>query len=76
MDFLQYPDFLIADLRFEDARHLVFGTEHQLEILRQSKRWFIDGTFKVWTLLLVINIIIVILTVLMLTSDLLLNIYN
>jgi hypothetical protein len=47
MDFLQYPDFLIADLRFEDARHLVFGTEHQLEILRQSKRWFIDGTFKV-----------------------------
>lgn len=30
--------------------HLIFSTEHQLNILRQAKKWYIDGTFKVlWT---------------------------
>jgi hypothetical protein len=48
MDFFAVrEDFLIADIRIEGARHLVFGTNHQLEILSHGKGWFIDGTFKV-----------------------------
>lgn len=47
MDFLQCQDFLVADLHQDGARHLIFGSDHQLEILRHARRWFIDGTFKV-----------------------------
>jgi hypothetical protein len=46
-DFLKCEDFLIGDVGVEGARHLLFSTPFQLEILKRSKRWFMDGTFKV-----------------------------
>ena len=48
--------FLVADLRFGEERHLVFATEHQLEILQRAKRWFVDGTFKVYLLFIIMYI--------------------
>ena len=27
-------------------RHLVFASDKQLELLQQSKTWYIDGTFN------------------------------
>ncbi len=46
-DFLKCDDFFIGDVRVDDARHLLFATPFQLDILKKSKRWFMDGTFKV-----------------------------
>lgn len=31
----------------DGARHIIFGTQNQLDLLRLAKRWFLDGTFKV-----------------------------
>jgi hypothetical protein len=39
-------NFILDDIRIDDQRHLIFGTSGQLQQLKQSKRWFIDGTFK------------------------------
>lgn len=47
MDFLGCPDFLLADISHDGASHLVFATDHQLGLLGNAKRWYIDGTFKV-----------------------------
>lgn len=47
MDVLGGPDFLLADIRHDVARHLVFATDHQLGLLGNTKRYmYIDGTFK------------------------------
>lgn len=40
-------DFILDDIHMDGARHIVFGTKHQIDLLRQAKRWFLDGTFKV-----------------------------
>lgn len=45
MDVLGGPEFLLADIRHDVARHLVFATDHQLGLLGNTKR-YIDGTFK------------------------------
>uniref|UniRef100_A0A8W8MYX2 MULE transposase domain-containing protein n=1 Tax=Magallana gigas TaxID=29159 RepID=A0A8W8MYX2_MAGGI len=47
VDFLQCEDFLVDDVRVGDQRHLIFATPFQRNLLRHSKRWFMDGTFKV-----------------------------
>lgn len=39
-------DFLLDDIRIDSQRHIIFGTSEQLQQLRQAKRWFMDGTFK------------------------------
>ncbi|KAK3083417.1 hypothetical protein FSP39_022105 [Pinctada imbricata] len=50
LDFINSPEFLIGDLRTEDGhRHLIFSSPFQRRILRQSRRWFMDGTFKAVT---------------------------
>jgi hypothetical protein len=36
-------DFLL----FEDAEMIIFTTKNNLSVLKQSKHWFADGTFKV-----------------------------
>ncbi|WAR28162.1 hypothetical protein MAR_013866, partial [Mya arenaria] len=45
--FINKDDFLVADIQMESQRHFVFVTEYQLSLLRDAKRWYIDGTFKV-----------------------------
>ena len=46
----------MANLRVGEERHLVFATEHQLDILQRAKRWFVDGTFKVYLLFIIMYI--------------------
>jgi hypothetical protein len=45
--FIDSDNFLVADLKTDNQRHFVFATPFQLGILRNAKRWYIDGTFKV-----------------------------
>lgn len=45
MDVLGGPDYLLADITHDVARHLVFATDHQLGLLGNTKK-YIDGTFK------------------------------
>lgn len=35
----------------EESRVIVFGTQRNLQILKKSRVWFLDGTFKVKNLL-------------------------
>ncbi|XP_052259998.1 uncharacterized protein LOC127864381 [Dreissena polymorpha] len=46
-DYLNCGDYIIVDLRVDRERHILFSTPRQLEILRSTKRWFMDGTFKI-----------------------------
>ncbi|PFX16516.1 hypothetical protein AWC38_SpisGene19205 [Stylophora pistillata] len=40
------PDgFFREDVKIRGRRHLVFASDKQLELLQQSKTWYIDGTF-------------------------------
>lgn len=41
------PQFLRGDIHVDDKRHLIFASDQQLELLRQARRWYVDGTFKV-----------------------------
>ena len=38
-------DFLQDEI--SEKRHLFFATQDQLDQLKQAKRWYLDGTFKV-----------------------------
>ena len=38
-------DFLQDEI--SEKRHLFFATQDQLDQLKQTKRWYLDGTFKV-----------------------------
>ena len=39
-------DFLLSDIVVDDARHLVFSTPQQRNILQNSKTWYCDASFK------------------------------
>ena len=45
--------------QIRERRHLIFASDKQLELLQQSKTWYIDGTFKLcrqpFTQLLTLN---------------------
>ena len=56
--------FLIYDSKFdggdedeigEEGRVLVFATRRNLELLSRSPTWFLDGTFKVMSFLMLLN---------------------
>ncbi|KAL8584578.1 hypothetical protein ACOMHN_002308 [Nucella lapillus] len=40
-------EFEMADITVETRRHLLFFTQHQLDLLKTARRWFVDATFKV-----------------------------
>ncbi len=40
-------DFLKSDVEVDGRRHLLFATENMLHLLKRSKTWYVDGTFKV-----------------------------
>ena len=40
-------DFCQADVIVGDRRHLIMYTTKQMRLLKKSKRWYIDATFKV-----------------------------
>lgn len=40
-------DFLQKDIKMDDARHIVFATRQQLNLLENAKTWYVDATFKV-----------------------------
>ena len=40
-------DFLRSDLRVDEARHLVFATDSQLDLLKTVSMLYCDATFKV-----------------------------
>ncbi|XP_021363128.1 uncharacterized protein LOC110456619 [Mizuhopecten yessoensis] len=45
--FLRCPELIIGDVHVDNQRHILFATEQQLSLLRQSRRWYLDGTFEV-----------------------------
>lgn len=47
-DFLP-PGFLKEGITVTGARHLLFATRKQLEILGQVKHWYVDATVKVFS---------------------------
>ena len=40
-------NFIHGDFKVDERRHLVFATDHMLNILSRSKIWYLDGTFKI-----------------------------
>ena len=52
-------EFLRADIKLRNLRHLVFASDAQLRFLSSAKTWYVDGTFRVacrpFTQLLSIN---------------------
>ena len=52
-------DHFFCVFQIRGRRHLVFASDKQLELLQQSKTWYIDGTFKLcrqpFTQLLTLN---------------------
>ena len=46
-NYLNFQEFFIGDIRVGTERHIVFATELQLQLLKQARRWFLDGTFKI-----------------------------
>ncbi|CAH1268746.1 Hypp3974 [Branchiostoma lanceolatum] len=39
--------FFRKDIRFEDHRHIILASDHQLKMLGGMKTWYMDATFKV-----------------------------
>ena len=39
--------FNICDIKVGRRRHLIFYSDRQFELLRASRKWFVDATFKV-----------------------------
>lgn len=40
-------DFYRREVKVGDRRHLIFSSDSQIQLLKQARRWYIDGTFKV-----------------------------
>lgn len=40
-------DFVLEDVFVDDARHLIFSSSKQRDILKEAKTWYCDGTFRI-----------------------------
>lgn len=40
-------DFLRGDVSVKERRHIIFASNHQLDLLSKAKTWYMDGTFRV-----------------------------
>ncbi|XP_076082107.1 uncharacterized protein LOC143052855 isoform X2 [Mytilus galloprovincialis] len=47
-EYLACDNFLVGDLTVDTARHVMFSTPTQQQILQKARRWYLDGTFKVF----------------------------
>lgn len=47
LGFISSDEFLVKDIQGEGFRHIVFATRYQLELLAETKVWYMDGTFKI-----------------------------
>lgn len=47
LGFISTDEFLVKDIQGEGFRHIVFATRYQLELLAETKVWYMDGTFKI-----------------------------
>ncbi|KAK3612036.1 hypothetical protein CHS0354_021714 [Potamilus streckersoni] len=45
-NFINAPDFLVADIRVDGERHFLLATEYQLGLLREAKLWYMDEILK------------------------------
>ncbi|XP_021370628.1 uncharacterized protein LOC110461477 isoform X2 [Mizuhopecten yessoensis] len=45
--YLHSEEFPIEDISIDIERHLRFATTFQMSVLRQTKTWYMEGTFKV-----------------------------
>ncbi|CAC5370087.1 unnamed protein product [Mytilus coruscus] len=46
-EYLACDNFLVGDLTVDTARHVMFSSPTQQQILQKARRWYLDGTFKV-----------------------------
>jgi hypothetical protein len=46
-DYFGNPDFLIGDLHVNGARHFLFATDRQLQLMKSCRRWLLNGIFKI-----------------------------
>ncbi|VDI72607.1 Hypothetical predicted protein [Mytilus galloprovincialis] len=46
-EYLACDNFLVGDLTVDTARHVMFSSPTQQQILQKARRWYLGGTFKV-----------------------------
>ncbi|KAL3872295.1 hypothetical protein ACJMK2_040229, partial [Sinanodonta woodiana] len=46
-DFINAQEFSVADIRMDGEQHFLLATEYDLGLLREAKRSYMDGIFKV-----------------------------
>ena len=40
-------NFLMDDIEVDGQHHLIFASDHMLDLLSKTKTWYMDGTFRV-----------------------------
>ncbi|KAK3086339.1 hypothetical protein FSP39_017052 [Pinctada imbricata] len=45
--YLEDENFFRGDLRVDTARHIIYASKTQLDLLETARQWYLDGTFKI-----------------------------